>query len=127
MVTESDKPDAKPYVREEDQYRLERPGVLAMREYVPGASFFIGNKIITSHGLFKHWTGTNLHTAIGFRGLMAECVNGHRFYSCYASMRISALAPSVIPPSARANRNRCCSPLRVEIEFVSRKALAVVR
>ena len=85
-VTESDKPDGKPSVREEDQYRLEHPGVLAMREYVPGASFLVGNKIITSHGLLKHWTGTNLNTAIGFRGQMAECVNGHRFYSFNADL-----------------------------------------
>jgi DEAD/DEAH box helicase domain-containing protein len=85
-VTESDKPDAKSYVREEDQYRLERPGILAMREYVPGASFFVGNKIVTSHGLLKHWTGENLNTAIGFRGQMAECVNGHRFYSFNADL-----------------------------------------
>ena len=89
-VTESDKPDGKPdgkpYVREEDQYRLERPGVLAMREYVPGASFFVGNKVVTSHGLLKHWTGANLNTAIGFRGQMAECVNGHRFYSFNADL-----------------------------------------
>ena len=72
-VTEPDKSDAKPYVREEDQYRLERPGLLAMREYVPGASFFVGNKVVTSHGLLKHWTGADLNTAIGFRGQMAEC------------------------------------------------------
>ena len=85
-VTESDKPDGKPYVREEDQYRLERPGILAMREYVPGASFFVGNKVVTSHGLLKHWTGENLNTAIGFRGQMAECVNGHRYYSVDADL-----------------------------------------
>ena len=85
-VTESDKPDGKPYVREEDQYRLERPGLLAMREYVPGASFFVGNKVVTSHGLLKHWTGANLNTAISFRGQMAECVNGHRFYSFTADL-----------------------------------------
>lgn len=63
-VTESDKPEGKPYVREENQYRLERPGLLAMREYVPGASFFVGNKVVTSRGLLKHWTGENLNTAI---------------------------------------------------------------
>ncbi len=80
-VTEPNNPDATPYVREEDQYRLERPGILAMREYVPGASFFVGNKIVTSHGLLKHWSGADLNTAIGFRGQLAECVHGHRFYS----------------------------------------------
>lgn len=54
--------------------------------YVLGASFFVGNKVVTSHGLLKHWTGENLNTAIGFRGQMAECVNGHRFYSFNADL-----------------------------------------
>ena len=57
-----------------------------MREYVPGARFFVGNKLVTSHGLLKHWTGHDLNTAIGFRGQMAECVNGHRFYSFKAEL-----------------------------------------
>lgn len=80
-VTESDRADATPRVRDEDQCRLERPGMLAMREYVPGASFYVGNRIVTSHGLLKHWTGSDINTAIGFRGQLAECVNGHRYYS----------------------------------------------
>ncbi len=109
-VTESDKPDAKAYVREEDQYRLERPGILAMREYVPGASFFVGNKVVTSHGLLKHWTGENLNTAIGFRGQMAECVNGHRFYSFNAD-----LGPCSVCGAAerRTDRNHCSFPASV--------------
>lgn len=99
-VTEPDTPDAKPYVREEDQYRLERPGILAMREYVPGASFFVGNKIVTSHGLLKHWSGADLNTAIGFRGQMAECVHGHRFYGS---------PPKSVPARFAAPRNEAPS------------------
>ena len=108
-VTESDKPDAKPYVREEDQYRLERPGLLAMREYVPGASFFVGNKVVTSHGLLKHWTGANLNTAIGFpvRWPSASTVIGSTPLT-----RTSAPAPSAVPPSESENRNRCSSHFR---------------
>ena len=85
-VVESANPNARPTVREEDQYRLERPGLLAMREYVPGASFFVGHKVVTSHGLLKHWTGADLNTAIGFRGHLAKCVNGHHFYSFDAEL-----------------------------------------
>ena len=85
-VVESANPNARPTVREEDQYRLERPGLLAMREYVPGASFFVGHKVVTSHGLLKHWTGADLNTAIGFRGYLAKCVNGHHFYSFDAEL-----------------------------------------
>lgn len=80
-VTESDRADATPRVRDEDQCRLQRPGMLAMREYVPGASFYVGNRIVTSHGLLKHWTGSDINTAIGFRGQLAECIHGHRYYS----------------------------------------------
>ena len=43
-------------------------------------------KVVTSHGLLKHWTGENLNTVIGFRGQMAECVNGHRYYSFSADL-----------------------------------------
>lgn len=68
-------------VREEDQYRLERPGIMAMQEYVPGARFFVGHKVVTSHGLLKHWTGADVNAAIGFRGHLAKCVRGHDFYS----------------------------------------------
>jgi DEAD/DEAH box helicase domain-containing protein len=68
-------------VREEDQFRLERPGILAMQEYVPGARFFVGHKVVTSHGLLKHWTGADVNAAIGFRGHLARCVSGHDFYS----------------------------------------------
>ena len=68
-------------VREEDQYRLERSGMLALREYVPGSQLLVGGKVITSHGLLKHWTGANLDTAIGLRGQFARCAQKHFFYS----------------------------------------------
>jgi DEAD/DEAH box helicase domain-containing protein len=44
-------------VREEDQYRLERQGVLALGEYVPGSQLLAGGKVITSRGLLKDWLG----------------------------------------------------------------------
>lgn len=68
-------------IREEDQYRLERGSLLALREYVPGSQLVAGGKLITSHGLLRHWTGANLDTALGIRGQYSKCANGHLFYS----------------------------------------------
>src|SRR6185437_12605577 len=35
-------------IREEDQFRLERSGILAIGEYVPGSQLLAGGKLITS-------------------------------------------------------------------------------
>lgn len=67
--------------REEDQYRLERGSLLALAEYVPGSQLLVGGKLITSHGLLKHWTGADLNTYVGLRGQYAQCVNRHIYYS----------------------------------------------
>ncbi len=67
-------------VREEDQYRLERGSLMALREYVPGSRLLVGGKLVTSHGLLKHWTGEDLDVAVGFRDRYATCRAGHFFY-----------------------------------------------
>lgn len=66
--------------REEDQFRLERSGLMALREYVPGSQMLVGGRLITSRGLLKHWTGANTDDAFGLRGFYAVCANGHFFY-----------------------------------------------
>ena len=68
-------------VREEDQYRLERSSLLALREYVPGSQLLVGGKLITSHGLLKHWTGANVDSSYGFRGQSSTCTNKHFYYA----------------------------------------------
>ena len=70
--------------REEDQYRLERSGLIAMGEYVPGSQLLVGGKLITSHGLLKHWTGANIDNYLGLRGQYTKCVNGHLYYKIAA-------------------------------------------
>ena len=67
-------------VREEDQYRLERNSLLALREYVPGSQLLAGGRLVTSHGLLKHWTGAEIDNYIGYRGLYTYCVNEHFYY-----------------------------------------------
>jgi Lhr-like helicase len=70
------------YVRDrEDQYRLERAGLLALREYVPGSQVIAGGKLLTSRGLLKHWTGATPQEAFGLSGRYATCPAKHVFYS----------------------------------------------
>ncbi len=66
--------------REEDQYRLERSGLIAMGEYVPGSQLLVGGKLITSHGLLKHWTGADINNYLGLRGQYTTCDNNHLYY-----------------------------------------------
>lgn len=68
-------------VRTEDQYRLERSGVMALREYVPGSRIVVGGRQVVSRGILKHWTGAELDTAIGIRGMAVRCPNDHVVYS----------------------------------------------
>ena len=68
-------------IREEDQFRLGRPGLLALREYVPGSQLLVGGKLITSQGLMKHWTGAVTDDAFGLSGLKTECKKGHHYYT----------------------------------------------
>lgn len=68
-------------LREEDQFRLERSGLLALGEYVPGSKLLVGGKVITSHGLKKHWTGANIDNYIGLRGSYGTCGKKHFYYS----------------------------------------------
>lgn len=67
-------------VREEDQFRLERAGIIAVGEYVPGSQLLAGGKLITSRGLLKHWTGASLDNAPGLRGRFCQCENEHSYY-----------------------------------------------
>lgn len=75
-------PDAKREgrFREEDQYRLERSGLIAIGEYVPGSQLLVGGKLVTSHGLLKHWTGADINNYLGLRGQYTTCVNRHFYY-----------------------------------------------
>lgn len=67
-------------IREEDQYRLERSGTLALREYVPGSQLVVGGRLVTSHGLLKHWTGAALDKTPGYTGQYTQCTAGHFYY-----------------------------------------------
>jgi hypothetical protein len=65
VVPDEKRPDRP---REEDQVRLQRPGLLALREYVPGSKLLVGGRVVRSRGLLKHWTGESIDGAMGLRG-----------------------------------------------------------
>jgi len=69
--------------REEDQFRLERPSLLALREYAPGCTVIVGGRQIVSRGLLKHWTGRlNVQdAALGMSGYAATGMDGNTYYS----------------------------------------------
>lgn len=70
--------------REENRYRLERSGLVAIGEYVPGSQLLVGGKLVTSHGLLKHWTGAEINNYLGLRGQYTTCVNNHIYYKIEA-------------------------------------------
>ncbi len=74
-------PDSGFMEREEDRFRLQRSGLLALREYVPGSQVVAGGQTLTSRGLLKHWTGTQQNEPFGLEAYSATCKNQHFYYS----------------------------------------------
>ena len=79
--------------RTEDSFRLQRASIVALGEYVPDSRLLAGGKVITSHGLQKHWSGMNTDNGFGIQGTMSHCINGHFYHwtssgnSCVSSLR----------------------------------------
>jgi len=70
-------------VREEQQYRLERGGLLAMREYVPGATLMAGGKFINSRGLNRLPYVGDQYESFGERKSARKCKNGHFYFRAF--------------------------------------------
>lgn len=80
------------FVREEDKYRLERAGLVALSEYVPGSQLLAGGKLITSRGLLMHWSGANVgDSAFGYSGQIAKCERGHDYYKLAGNVGVCPL------------------------------------
>jgi DEAD/DEAH box helicase domain-containing protein len=88
-------------VREEDQFRLERSGLLALGEYVPGSQILVGGRLVTSHGLLKHWTGATLDNYLGLRGRWWRCANQHFCYAIDSTVRACPICGADPEPGAR--------------------------
>lgn len=111
--------------------KLEREGLLALREYAPGSELIALGKTIYSKGLLKHWTGVDEHpeASLGLRIKLLKCVNNH--YSILTDLNATtcpecegqgvltnALLPkhgfstSVhMPPSKRLEEDRVGTPI----------------
>jgi DEAD/DEAH box helicase domain-containing protein len=63
----------------EERYRLERSSLLALREYVPGSRVLVGGRVVTSSGLRKHWTDSNLNQALGLQYFALQCPEDHQY------------------------------------------------
>jgi DEAD/DEAH box helicase domain-containing protein len=70
--------------REEDQFRLQRDSMMALREYVPGAQLLVGGQLVTSRGILKHWTGQDISGGFMLRGTFQRSNGGHFLYSTTA-------------------------------------------
>lgn len=69
------------YATEDPRFKLERPGLLAMLEYVPGSVVISGGLRVKSQGLLKHFTGVQAAgEGFGQRGWIATCSNDHVSY-----------------------------------------------
>lgn len=73
-------PDHPGRVVVDDLFRLERPGILAIGEYVPGTRLIAGGKSIHSRGIKKSWLPINCDATPGLRGRLCTCPNKHVFY-----------------------------------------------
>jgi len=67
-------------VCEVHSFRLERGGLLALREYAPGSTLIVGGRVVRSRGLMKHWTGVDRPETLGLRGRAVMGSNGSFVY-----------------------------------------------
>jgi DEAD/DEAH box helicase domain-containing protein len=85
QVADKDPHSGRMVLRDEDQFRLQRDSMMAMREYVPGSQLLAGGKIVTSRGLLKHWTGAAVaNESWGLRGRFKRSSSGYFDYTITA-------------------------------------------
>jgi hypothetical protein len=59
---------------------LERDGIIAVSEYVPGSTVLAGGRTYTSHGLVSFWGENTGEREFGVRLWQYTCLRGHRWY-----------------------------------------------
>jgi DEAD/DEAH box helicase domain-containing protein len=63
---------------------LERDGILAVSEYVPGSTILAGGKTFTSNGIVSYWDNSSREKEFGTRLWQYACTNGHVWYSYWS-------------------------------------------
>ena len=67
----------------ESSVKLERDGMLALNEYVPGSRLLAGGRIYSSHGLIRSFDPDG--GGFGLTRFRFECTRGHTFYDVHAN------------------------------------------
>ena len=81
------------FAEEDASFRFERPGLLAVMEYVPGSVVIARGLRVTSRGILKHFTGVqDAGEVFGRRGWLAVCaaISTSRMYSSATIRRRAA-------------------------------------
>jgi DEAD/DEAH box helicase domain-containing protein len=65
---------------DKEPIRLERQGILAVSEYVPGSALLVGGRVYTSHGILRSWARNEQDTGFGRRAWLYTCAAGHLTY-----------------------------------------------
>jgi hypothetical protein len=73
-----------------DSISLQRDGIVAISEYVPGSSILVGGRTYTSRGLQKSWG--HEESGVGRRAWMYRCLNGHVFHRPLLESTLSSCA-----------------------------------
>jgi DEAD/DEAH box helicase domain-containing protein len=60
--------------------RLQREGILAVSEYVPGSTVLAGGRTYTSHAVLRSWASGDYSTEFGQRAWKYSCTMGHNWY-----------------------------------------------
>jgi DEAD/DEAH box helicase domain-containing protein len=61
--------------------RLQRDGILAVSEYVPGSTVLAGGRTYTSHAVLRSWASGAYSTEFGQRAWKYSCTLGHNWYT----------------------------------------------
>lgn len=69
-----------PFQKGQNAVKLERDGLLALNEYVPGSKLLAGGRIYKSHGLVRTF---DKEGGFGITKYRFECLEGHVFYEAY--------------------------------------------
>jgi hypothetical protein len=84
----------------QSQVKLERDGMLALNEYVPGSRLLAGGRIYSSHGLIRSFDPEG--GGFGLTRYRFECTRGHTFYEVQAVTQACRLCDSPL----RSNRGK---------------------
>ena len=73
--------DSRHRAEEQEQYRLTRGGIQALREYVPGSALLVSGRLVQSRGLLKNsigiGDGPKETRGFGLSGWFSECTKKH--------------------------------------------------